>query len=78
MEGPSSRPKDPYKGKRGLLSEALRSLLTLVTLAALTWGELQVSSFTGGSILILLLFSISKAALIVYFFMHIYRLWRTH
>jgi len=68
MEGQSSR----------MLSEALRSVLTLLALAALTWGELRVSILTGGSFPILLLFSIAKAALIVYFFMHISRLWRTH
>jgi len=68
MEGQSSR----------MLSEALRSVLTLLALAALTWGELQVSMQTGGSIPILLLFSIAKASLIVYFFMHVSRLWRTH
>ena len=58
--------------------EVLRGILTLLTLAALTWGELQVGSFTGGSIPILLIFSIAKAALIVYFFMHISRLWGPH
>ena len=61
-----------------MLSEALRSVLTLLALAALTWGELQVSMQTGGSIPILLLFSIAKAALILHLFMHISRLWRTH
>ena len=64
--------------KRGLLSETLRGVLTLLALAALTWGELRVSLLTGGSIPILLLFSIAKAALILYLFMHISRLWRTH
>ncbi len=71
MEGQTSN-------KRRLLSETLRGVLTLLALAALTWGELQISRRTGGSIPILLLFSIAKAALIVYFFMHISRLWRTH
>lgn len=56
----------------------LRGVLTLLALAALTWGELQVSVMTQGSIPILLLFSIAKAALIVHFFMHIARLWRAH
>ncbi|MFQ5938110.1 MAG: cytochrome C oxidase subunit IV family protein [Acidiferrobacterales bacterium] len=56
----------------------LLGVLTLLILAVLTWGELQVSVATSGSIPILLLFSIAKAALIVYFFMHISRLWKTH
>ena len=56
----------------------LRGLLTLLALAVLTWGELQASTATGGSISVLLLFSVVKAALIIYFFMHISRLWKTH
>jgi len=56
----------------------LRGLLTLLTLGVLTWGELQASIATGGSIPILFLFSVVKAALIINFFMHISRLWRAH
>ena len=56
----------------------LQGLLALLALAALTWGELQASNTTGGSIPILLLFSVVKASLIIYFFMHISRLWKAH
>ncbi len=56
----------------------LRGLLVLLVLAALTWGELQASTISGGSIPVLLLFSVVKAALIIYFFMHISRLWKAH
>lgn len=56
----------------------LRGGLILLFLAALTWGELQASVATDGSIPILLLFSIVKATLIIYFFMHISRLWKAH
>ena len=58
--------------------EVLRGGLILLFLAVLTWGELQASVATDGSIPILLLFSIVKATLIIYFFMHISRLWRSH
>ena len=50
----------------------------MLFLAALTWGELQASIATDGSIPILLLFSVIKATLILYFFMHISRLWKAH
>ena len=58
--------------------EVLRGGLILLLLAALTWGELQASVATDGSIPILLLFSVVKATLIIYFFMHISRLWKAH
>ena len=58
--------------------EVLRGGLILLFLAALTWGELQASIATDGSIPILLLFSVVKATLIIYFFMHISRLWKAH
>ena len=58
--------------------EVLRGGLILLFLAVLTWGELQASVATDGSIPILLLFSIVKATLIIYFFMHISRLWKAH
>ena len=64
--------------EHGVFRAALRGMFTLLALAALTWGELRISLLTGGSIPILLLFSIAKAALILYLFMHISRLWRTH
>ena len=64
--------------EHGLFRATLRGLLTMLALAALTWGELRISLLTGGSIPVLLLFSIAKAALILYLFMHIARLWRTH
>ncbi len=56
----------------------LRGGLILLFLAALTWGELQASVATDGSRPILLLFSVVKATLIIYFFMHISRLWTAH
>ena len=59
-------------------SAVLRGGLILLFLAALTWGELQASIATDGSIPILLLFSVVKAALIIYFFMHISRLRKAH
>jgi len=59
-------------------SAVLRGGLILLFLAALTWGELQASIATDGSIPILLLFSVVKATLIIYFFMHISRLWKAH
>ncbi len=59
-------------------SGVLRGVLTLLALAALTWGELQASMTMSGSIPILLLFSVVKAALIIYLFMHISRLWKSH
>ncbi len=59
-------------------SAVLRGGLILLFLAALTWGELQASIATDGSIPILLLFSVVKATLIIYFFMHISRLWKDH
>ena len=58
--------------------EVVRGGLILLFLAALTWGELQASTATDGSIPILLLFSVVKATLIIYFFMHISRLWKAH
>ncbi len=58
--------------------EVVRGGLILLFLAALTWGELQASTATDGSIPILLLFSVFKAILIIYFFMHISRLWKAH
>ena len=63
---------------RGMSREVLRGGLILLFLAALTWGELQASIATDGSIPILLLFSVIKATLILYFFMHISRLWKAH
>ena len=53
-----------------------RGFLTLLALAVLTWGELQASILTGGSVAVLMLFAITKAVLILYVFMHIARLWR--
>ena len=61
-----------------MTSAVLRGGLILLFLAALTWGELQASIATDGSIPILLLFSVVKATLIIYFFMHISRLWKAH
>ena len=58
--------------------EVVRGGLILLFLAALTWGELRASTATDGSIPILLLFSVVKATLIIYFFMHISRLWKAH
>ena len=63
---------------RRMSRAVLRGGLILLFLAALTWGELQASVATDGSIPILLLFSIVKATLIIYFFMHISRLWKAH
>jgi cytochrome c oxidase subunit IV len=49
----------------------LRGFITLVVLAALTWIEFQVN---GMLIFVLALIGIVKAAIILQFFMHIYRL----
>jgi hypothetical protein len=49
-----------------------RGLLTIVALGGLTWFEFRIS---GGPILALLLVGLTKAVLILHFFMHITRLW---
>ena len=53
-------------------SEYWRGLLTIVALGGLTWFEFRIS---GGPILALLLVGLTKAVLILHFFMHITRLW---
>lgn len=49
--------------------------IVFVVLAVLTIAEFVVST-TIGSTVLLLLIALGKSALIVQFFMHIYRLWR--
>lgn len=49
--------------------------IVFVVLAVLTVAEFVVST-TIGSTVLLLLIALAKSALIVQFFMHIYRLWR--
>ena len=49
--------------------------IIFVVLAVLTAGEFVVST-TIGSTVLLVLIALAKAALIIQFFMHIYRLWR--
>jgi heme/copper-type cytochrome/quinol oxidase subunit 4 len=49
----------------------LRGFITLLVLAVLTWIEFQVSSQL---IWLLALIGIAKAAIILQYFMHIYRL----
>ena len=49
-----------------------RGLLTIVALGGLTWFEFRIS---GGPILALLLVGLTKAVLILHYFMHITRLW---
>lgn len=49
--------------------------IVFVVLAVLTIVEFVVST-TIGSTVLLLLIALGKSALIVQFFMHIYRLWR--
>ena len=48
--------------EHGVFRAALRGMLTLLALAALTWGELRISLLTGGSIPIRRLSRIAKAA----------------
>ncbi|MEW5986401.1 MAG: cytochrome C oxidase subunit IV family protein [Chloroflexota bacterium] len=47
-----------------------------VWLAILTGVEFGVSLATDGSATLLLIMAVAKVALIVYYFMHIYSLWR--
>lgn len=47
-----------------------------IFLAILTGVEFGVSLATNGSATLLLIMAVAKAALIVYYFMHIYSLWR--
>lgn len=49
--------------------------IVFVVLVVLTVAEFVVSA-TIGSTVLLLLIALAKSALIVQFFMHIYRLWR--
>ena len=50
-------------------------LITLIILAALTVAEYFVSIYTG-SLILLMIIALIKAAIIVNNFMHITRLWR--
>lgn len=51
-----------------------RGLLTIAALGGLTWVEFQLS---GGPIPLLLVIGLAKAALLLQFFMHIPRLWKS-
>ena len=48
-----------------------------ILLAVLTIAEYFISIETDGSVTFLMIIALLKAGLIVNFFMHIYRLWRT-
>lgn len=52
-----------------------RILIIFVALAVLTVAEYFVSVLWGSAVFLLLI-ALAKAALIVHFFMHVYRLWR--
>ncbi|HSM58675.1 MAG TPA: cytochrome C oxidase subunit IV family protein [Candidatus Sulfomarinibacteraceae bacterium] len=52
-----------------------RIYIVFVALAILTIAEFYVST-QWGSAVFLILIALAKAALIVHFFMHVYRLWR--
>lgn len=49
--------------------------IIFVVLAILTVAEFFVSTVLGSAVLLILI-ALAKAALIVHFFMHVYRLWR--
>jgi cytochrome c oxidase subunit IV len=54
-----------------------QGVIIFVVLAVLTVLEFFVSSYFNGSAVMLFIIALLKAGLIVNFFMHIYRLWRT-
>jgi hypothetical protein len=53
-----------------------RNILIFAILVLLSIGELIVATTLEGSIVPLMLLIVVKAALIVQYFMHVYRLWR--
>jgi hypothetical protein len=53
-----------------------QGVYVILVLALLTASEFFIAQVTGGSLVPLMLGALIKAAIIVYFFMHIYRLWR--
>jgi len=53
-----------------------QGIYVFLVLAVLTVAEFFVSQATNGAAVPLLLIALVKAALIVYYFMHVYRLWR--
>lgn len=52
-----------------------RIIIVFVALAILTVAEYLVSTLWGSTVFLILI-ALAKAALIVQFFMHVYRLWR--
>lgn len=54
-----------------------QGVIVFIVLAILTVIEFFVSSAFNGSAVLLLIIALLKAGIIVNFFMHIYRLWRT-
>jgi CDP-diglyceride synthetase len=53
-----------------------QGIYVAIALAVLTATEFWVASALNGAAVPLLLGAMVKAALVVYYFMHIYRLWR--
>ena len=53
-----------------------QGIFVAIALAVLTAIEFWVSMVTNGAAVWLFLIALIKAALVVYYFMHIYRLWR--
>jgi heme/copper-type cytochrome/quinol oxidase subunit 4 len=53
-----------------------RGWIVFIILLLLTAVEFVVGVFLGASIALLFVISLLKAALIVYYFMHVFRLWR--
>jgi heme/copper-type cytochrome/quinol oxidase subunit 4 len=53
-----------------------RGSITFLILLLLTAVEFYVGVTIGSSIALLMILALLKAALIVYIFMHVYRLWR--
>ncbi len=58
--------------------QAAYRLLTIVfvALAVLTGVEAWIATFPNPSTVFLFIIAFGKAALVVYYFMHVYRLWR--
>lgn len=63
--------------ERGKRSAYLTGLIVALALALLTAIEYWFGIQTNPSVLTLMLISVVKSALVIYFFMHVYRLWRT-
>lgn len=61
---------------RGKKAAYRQGAIVFLVLAVLTIVEFYIAQVSGGRAVPLLLIALIKAALIVYYFMHIYRLWR--